>query len=254
MLAGLILPTDGSATILGCSIRERANGAWRKTGFMLENPAFYPHLSGYDNLRTVSRLFGDIGEQGIEEILAFVEMDVDAHRPYKEYSLGMRRRLDLARVLLHQPEVLILDEPTNGLDPLAIKWTHQLLNKLSKDGTTIFFSSHSLHDVERLCNRIALIHKGHIIVDDTVSNLLQKCSVVNMRFKDSRRAQLGFDSIEMDVLLSVENDEFSVDISQIDVETLLKALAEQDLYPVEVGFQDSLEHLFLKSVGKENDN
>lgn len=253
MLAGLVLPTDGDATILGHSIRDDLHGALRKTGVMIETSAFYPHLSGCDNLHVISHLLGKGSERFIQEALELVDLARDAHRPYKDYSMGMKRRLDFAAVLLHEPDVLILDEPTRGLDPLGTQWVHKVLRDLANEGKTIFFSSHSLHDVERLCNRVALIHQGSLIFEDTITNLLQRCSAVRMRFTDPVVARAVVATIENIPLLSIDGDTFVVDTSQTDVETLLETLAQHSLYPVEVGAHESLEHLFLELVEKEED-
>jgi ABC-2 type transport system ATP-binding protein len=252
MLAGLVLPTAGDAFILGHSIRDSLPMALRKTGILIETPAFYPHLSGYDNLRFISHLESEATALSIKEALDLVNLSRDACRKYKTYSMGMKRRLDIASILLHDPQVLILDEPTNGLDPIGVQKVRQLLQDLAAEEKTIFLSSHSLGEVEKLCNRAAIIRKGRIAIQDEMINLLQSKSMVKIRFGNTQEAERAFLTIRDSPLVDREGEIFVIDTAKMNVERLLHELAQRNVYPVEISAEYGLEQVFSSVVG-END-
>jgi ABC-2 type transport system ATP-binding protein len=173
MIVGLIKPTSGSIEICGSNIEENFQEAMTNLGCIVENPELYPYLSGYNNLLHFARMIEGIGEERIKEVTELVGLTERIHDKVKTYSLGMRQRLGIAQALLGRPKVLILDEPTNGLDPAGIREMRQFIRFLAEDeGLSVLVSSHLLSEIQLLCDRVAIISKGTIIRTDTVHQLL----------------------------------------------------------------------------------
>jgi len=168
MLLGLIRPTGGSADVLGRS--PGAPGGLAKIGALVESPAFYPYLSGRDNLRVMARLCG-VPNGRVAEVLEAVELSGRARSRYKKYSLGMKQRLGVAAALLKDPDLLILDEPTNGLDPKGVADMRALIRRLGSGQRTVLLSSHLLGEVEQVCDRVGVLHKGRLISEGAVAAL-----------------------------------------------------------------------------------
>ena len=160
MLLGLILPTAGSMELFGQDTRQDLPSLLRRTSAVLENSPFYPYLSGRDNLEVFSRTMDGVDKSRIDEVLDTVGLKKRARSKTRTYSLGMRQRLSIAVALLSDPELIILDEPTNGLDPSGIIEIRELICQLGEQGKTIFLSSHMLHEVEQVCNHVAVLNKG----------------------------------------------------------------------------------------------
>ncbi len=179
MLAGLVRPSGGSCQVLG----EGVPGPnLRRVGTMIEEPSFYPYLSGRDNLRHAALIHGDVPRARVDEVLAFVHMQDAAGKKVKAYSQGMRQRLALARALLSRPEVLLLDEPTNGLDPTGIAEFRESLRSVAAGGVTVLVSSHILAEVEKLVDRVLAIDKGVLGFDGTLSELLNRMDGRQLRY------------------------------------------------------------------------
>ncbi len=174
MILGLLHPTEGRVNVLGQEVTPTNTGALRQVGAMVNTPGFLPYLSGRENLRLLARLYADVDDRRVEEVLEQVGLREAAHRKVGGYSTGMKQRLGLAAALMHRPRLLVLDEPTNGLDPIGMKEVRELLRALADAGITIFLSSHLLHEVEQICDRVALIHKGRIVAEGEVRSLLRQ--------------------------------------------------------------------------------
>jgi ABC-2 type transport system ATP-binding protein len=168
MLLGLIKPSSGKARVLGESPGTPASLS--KVGALVESPAFYPYLSGRDNLKVVARYSG-ADKSRIGEVLEQVELAGRAKDKYKKYSLGMKQRLGVAAALLKDPELLILDEPTNGLDPQGMADMRTLIRDLGRGERTVLLSSHLLGEVEQICDRVGVIQKGKLVAEGTVAEL-----------------------------------------------------------------------------------
>ncbi|HWB37611.1 MAG TPA: ABC transporter ATP-binding protein, partial [Rugosimonospora sp.] len=168
MLLGLVRPTSGTASVLG-----RPPGApetLREVGALIEGPGFYPYLSGRENLRILARYNG-LGEVAVEAALTQVELTDRARDRYRSYSLGMKQRLGVAAALLGEPRLLILDEPTNGLDPAGMADMRDLVRALADGGQTVLLSSHLLGEVEQICDRVGVISGGVLVTQSTVAQL-----------------------------------------------------------------------------------
>lgn len=171
MLCGLVRPTSGNCSILG---RKVPGPSLRQVGTMIEEPSFYPYMSGRANLRHSALLHGTVPPERVEEVLEFVGMERAAGKRVSAYSQGMRQRLGLARALLWRPKVLILDEPTNGLDPVGIAEVRGMLKAVAEEGTTVLVSSHILAELEKLVERVLVIEKGRLLYGGSLEGLLRQ--------------------------------------------------------------------------------
>lgn len=171
-ILGLVKPTSGNIIINGYDVTKDREKAISKIGAMVEAPSFYGGLSGYKNLVLMTNLYG-IPPKRADEVLEMVDMTYAKDKNVSEYSLGMKQRLGIARAFLNSPDTVILDEPTNGLDPQGIKEIRELIQKLSKKYNVSFLiSSHILSEIQAICNRIGIIQKGKLKVEGYVSDLL----------------------------------------------------------------------------------
>jgi len=170
MLLGLISPTGGTGTVLGSSIGEPENYLPR-VGALIEGPAFYPALSGRENLNVLATL-GKFPKDRVDQLLETVGLSDRANSKFKTYSLGMKQRLGIAAALLPNPQLLILDEPTNGLDPSGIHEIRTLLGDLAQSGTTVFVSSHLLSEIEMICDSLVMLRDGQVIFSGATHELL----------------------------------------------------------------------------------
>ncbi|MBW3491553.1 ABC transporter ATP-binding protein [Bacillus sp. FDAARGOS_1420] len=177
MLVGLIKATEGTISIGGYSIKENFREAMRQIGSIVENPELYTYLTGWENLKQFARMLGDISDERIVEIAKMVHLDERIHDKVKTYSLGMKQRLGIAQALLGNPKLLILDEPTNGLDPAGIRELREFIHKLVKEeNMSVFISSHLLSEVQLICDRVAIIHKGKMITVAPIEELIKTAS------------------------------------------------------------------------------
>ena len=174
MLLGLIKPNAGDVRLFGQSVDGSHRSLMSRVGALVEAPSLYPHLTGRENLEVTRRLLGS--DRNLMELaLATVKLTKDADRRVREYSIGMRQRLGLALALLNNPKLLILDEPTNGLDPAGIHEMRDLIRRLPDEfGVTVFLSSHLLGEVEQIATHIGIIHEGHLLFQGTLAELQSK--------------------------------------------------------------------------------
>jgi ABC-type multidrug transport system ATPase subunit len=168
MLLGLIAPTSGTATVVGRRPGDPEGLA--RIGALVESPAFYPYLSGRDNLNVLAR-YAQITPSRIDEVLETVDLTERMNDSFKNYSLGMKQRLGVASALLKTPELLILDEPTNGLDPKGMAEMRDLVRRVGKGRTSVLLSSHLLGEIEQICDRVGVIRDGRLVAEGTVEDL-----------------------------------------------------------------------------------
>src|ERR1700681_2603150 len=173
MALGLITPTNGSIEILGLEVRHNRSKVLPRVGALVESPALYGYMSGRNNLRAFADLLGGVRQKRIDEALEIVSLKGRDKDRVKTSSMGMKQRLGLAIALLNDPDLLILDEPANGLDPAGIVEMRDLLRGLAADGKTVFISSHVLSEVQQICNRVAIINQGKLVRLAPVAELLE---------------------------------------------------------------------------------
>ena len=171
MCLGLISPTSGSVEILGKDVATHRAEILPRVGALVETPALYLYLSGRNNLRAVASVLGGVPEARIDAVLDLVNLRGRDRDRVKTYSLGMKQRLGVAIALLQDPDLLILDEPANGLDPAGIVEMRDLLRRLAAEGKTVFISSHVLAEVRQICTRVAIINLGRLVTESTVEEL-----------------------------------------------------------------------------------
>ncbi len=193
MLLGLIRPTAGRVVIFGMDTDYQLPAILQRVGAIVETPVFYPYLSGMDNLLAVAAASGmqsgKANRHRVEEVLELVELRPQANMAYRKYSLGMKQRLGIAAALLADPELVLLDEPTNGLDPSGMFEIRQLIHRLAALGKTIFLSSHLLNEVQQVCNRVAILQRGNLIKQGNVGELLRGSEQVLVRLNASEETQ-----------------------------------------------------------------
>jgi len=168
MLLGLVRASSGDVRLLGSA--PGSPGHLERVGALIEGPGFWPYLSGRDNLKVLAR-YAKVGAERVGRVLDLVDLTDRAGDRYRTYSLGMKQRLGVAAALLKDPRLLILDEPTNGLDPAGMADMRALIRKLGADGCTVLLSSHLLSEVQQICDRVAVIAKGRIVAESTVAEL-----------------------------------------------------------------------------------
>lgn len=173
MALGLISPTSGSVEILGQNVVRQHARVLPRVGALIETPALYLYLSGRNNLRAIASALGGVSESRIDSVLELVGLAGRQKDKVKTYSLGMKQRLGVALALLQDPDVLLLDEPANGLDPAGIVEMRDLMHRLSAEGKTVFISSHLLTEVQQICTRVAIINLGRLVTESSVAELTQ---------------------------------------------------------------------------------
>jgi ABC-2 type transport system ATP-binding protein len=189
MIVGLIYPTSGYATVIDHQVPRDKIEALRHIGGFVEVPAFYGNMSARRNLRLMGGLNAQVDEKRIAEVLDIVGLSERADSKVGDYSHGMKQRLGIANALINSPELVILDEPTSGLDPQGMKDVRELVRELGKDGTTVFLSSHLLHEVEQVCNRAVIINRGRVVIEGPVSELHPEHSSVKLLTSDQGKAR-----------------------------------------------------------------
>ncbi len=248
MLLGLISPTSGTARVLGLDIRHHLPEILARTGSIIENPTFYPYLSGRNNLRAVARLTGT-PENRIQPVLDLMDLTDSANRSFKSYSLGMKQRLAVGAALLASPDLLILDEPANGLDPAGIVEMRALMKRLKDEGHTVIISSHVLHEIEQICDRIAILSHGKVVVQGDVTSLLAG-NVLEVEIDAAERAEAVLREIPWIEEVSRSGQRLTVHADPSRAADINRTLAEQGLYLSELRVREqSLEQYFLDVTG-----
>ncbi|MBW4082948.1 ABC transporter ATP-binding protein [Paenibacillus sp. S150] len=176
MLVDLIRPSEGKITVCGYNVNREPEKALQYVGSIVENPEVYTYLTGWENLQHFARMQPGVDKARIAEVVDIVRLDQRIHDKVSTYSLGMRQRLGIAQALLGRPRLLILDEPTNGLDPKGIKELREFIRRLADEGLAVFVSSHLLSEIQLLCDRVAIISKGRVLAVGGVSDLVARNS------------------------------------------------------------------------------
>ena len=175
MILGLIKIDGGSVIVNGYNMKNNFCNAIEKIGAVVETPRFYEYLSAYKNLKQIANIHENVVDEKIKEVLEMVGLSKRQNEKVKNYSLGMKQRLGIARALLNNPQLVILDEPTNGLDPQGMKEVREMISELAtKKDITFLISTHLLNEVEQICNRVAILNEGEIVIEGAVNDLLNR--------------------------------------------------------------------------------
>lgn len=255
MILGLIAPTEGSIEAFDLKLEDNPWDVLRRVGAVDEFPAFYPYLSGWDNLEVIARTRGGIPRSKIEEVLERVNLEDRARDKYGIYSLGMKHRLGIASMLLGDPELMLLDEPTLGLDPAGTNEVRNLIPRLAHEGRTVFLCSHLLHEVEQTCQRVAIINEGVMLTCASVTELLQQGQMLQIQVDDPAAAASVLSGLPWIRSVKREGDYLIVDAPKDRASQVSAALAEHKIFPSELASHSvSLEDFFLKITGGEKDD
>ncbi len=249
MLMGILTPTAGTFRLFGHGDRAGLLEARQRTGATLEQPNFYPYLSGRDNLRLVARVKG-VDAGAVDRSLERVGLSARAGDKFKGYSLGMKQRLALAGTLLGDPDLLVLDEPTNGLDPEGMREIRRVIRRLGEEGTTIFLSSHLLWEVERVCTRVAILREGRVAVRSPVEELTAGTARVGVSADDLEALE---EALEARAGVRVEGREgrvLVVELEDGDPADLNRHLSERGIHVSRLEpRRRTLEDAFLEATG-----
>ncbi|QGG51216.1 ABC transporter ATP-binding protein [Lysinibacillus pakistanensis] len=247
MMTGLMHPSEGKVIIDGLSLQENYEEAISKVGVIVENPEMYKFMTGYKNLLHFARMHKNVTKDRIQEVVNQVGLEKRIHEKVSTYSLGMRQRLGLAQALLHRPKFLILDEPTNGLDPAGIREFRMYLRKIAtEDGVSVFVSSHLLSEIELMCDRVAVIQNGKLIdIRDIHSN---NSSFYYIEATPNEQAVSLLQ--KLDINFVSENSGYVVEIQKEDIPSFITNFVNEgiQLFAVQP-HQKTLEDQFLEMTG-----
>ena len=248
LILGLQSIDKGKVTINGFDVKKDFVKSIEKVGAIVESPDTYMYLTGWQNLKLTANLYKDVSDEKIKEIVKLVELEERINDKVSKYSLGMRQRLGIARALINEPNVLILDEPTNGLDPEGIKDLRNLLKKLAKEGLGILISSHNLAELESFCNKVLIIDNGTIIETSEVKEFKNNGNKYVFSVSDTK-------DLSIEGMYEVVKDKFSYNGDKEDIASIIKTLVKKNIDIYEVHMQElTLEEAFLKKTGgKKND-
>jgi ABC-2 type transport system ATP-binding protein len=253
MLLGLVSPTSGTFRLLGRDTNSGRREALHHIGAIVESPSFYPYLSGRMNLRYFQGIIGRGDSKDIERLLDLVGLSSRAHSKFSTYSQGMKQRLSVAYAMLGDPDLLFLDEPTNGLDPAGMAEVRELIRHLSTEGRTVLLSSHLLHEVEQVCDRVAILSRGRLIAQGAMRDLLQQRGIVKFSTTDDVRAAAVISALPWVTSVTVENGYLTAEAPPQRSWELTRALGDQGVFVKEMApVQVSLERYFLEVTGDDS--
>jgi ABC-2 type transport system ATP-binding protein len=243
LILGLQKIDKGKVIINGFDVEKDFVKAIEKVGAIVENPDTYMYLTGWQNLKMIANLYKGVTDEEIKEIVKLVNLEKRINDKVSKYSLGMRQRLGIARALINKPNVLILDEPTNGLDPEGIKDLRNLLKKLAKEGMGVLISSHNLAELESFCNKVLIIDNGKIIETSEVSEFKNNGNKYIFKVSNTQ-------GLDLEGIYQVKGDEFAYDGSKEEIAKLIKTLVKKNVDVYEVKMEElTLEEAFLKKTG-----
>lgn len=247
LILGLQSIDSGSVTIKGYNIQKEFEKAIVNVGTIVENPDLYMYMTGYQNLKLIKNMYKNVDDKRIDEVVKLVGLEQRINDKVSKYSLGMRQRLGIAQAILHEPEVLILDEPTNGLDPEGIKELRDLLKELAqKENMGILISSHNLAELESFCNKITIIKNGEVVETSEINKVkkVEESYIIEVKNLDSIEEIIGI-KIE-----KINENKFRINVGKEQIPEIVKKLvkAKKEIYLV-VEETLSLEDAFLKKTG-----
>ena len=249
LILGLQKIGSGNVLINGYDVQKDFEKAIAKVGAIIENPDLYMYLSGYDNLKLIANLYPNVDESRIKEVIKLIGLENRINDKVSKYSLGMRQRLGVAKAILHKPNLLILDEPTNGLDPEGIKDLRNLLIKLSKEENMgILISSHNLAELESFCNKVCIIKNGVIVETSDLETVKKEASEGNyiIEVDNAKQARM----VIGDMANAEDNNHIQIHADRENIPFIVKKLVLQDIkiYSIKEDVM-SLEDAFFKKTG-----
>jgi ABC-2 type transport system ATP-binding protein len=247
MMSGLMKPSSGEVVVEGQTLTDHFEETMSKVGVIVENPEMYKYMSGWKNLLHFARMNKSVTKERINEVVNQVGMQNRIHEKVSSYSLGMRQRLGLAQALLHRPKFLILDEPTNGLDPAGIREFRTYLRKIAvEDGVSVFVSSHLLTEIELMCDRIAIIQNGQLIDIREMNQKEEAHYYIEAQPVEQTRELLG----ELGLTVEVSGPGFIVKVEQDQIPAIIQSMVTANLQIFAVQpFRKTLEDQFLEMTG-----
>ena len=254
LMLSLIKPEIGDVEIFGKSVSKFKNDALHGVGAMIEEPAFYRNLSAKRNLQLLTAL-EHVSRRRISEVLALVGLADRGDDKLKTYSHGMKQRLGIAQALLSEPKLLILDEPTTGLDPRGMKEVREMIVSFAREGITIFLSSHLLHEIEQVCTSMAIINQGKMVITGKVDDLLgeQDLLTTEIRARPLEKARTILNGLEFVRNLTVAGDTLKVAVSTRNLSAVNEALVGNGIRVSALIPRTSLEDYFLSLTSEEED-
>ncbi|MGM0844131.1 MAG: ABC transporter ATP-binding protein [Bacillota bacterium] len=249
MIVGLMGITEGDVVVNGVSVKSKYEDAIRDIGAIVENPELYKFLTGYKNLKHFARMHKGITDERIKEVVELVGLSDRIHDKVKTYSLGMRQRLGIAQCLLHNPKVLILDEPTNGLDPAGIREIRDYIRRLAREtGMAVIVSSHLLSEMEMMCDRIGIIQKGKLVDVQQVKDFVQGTEqVYQLELGEAEKAADIITEVYPDLQHGLVDGKTQIALTKEQVPELISTLVQHniDIYSV-MAVSKTLEDRFLE--------
>lgn len=247
LILGLQSITSGTVKINGYDITSNFTNAIRNVGAIVENPDLYMYLTGYENLKLIANLYKEVGKERIDEVVKLVKLENRINDKVSRYSLGMRQRLGIAQAILHKPNLLILDEPTNGLDPEGIKEIRELLKDLAeKEEMAVLISSHNLLELETFCNKICIIKNGKVMETNKIEDVknIAKSGYI-FEIDNTEMIDKMFKNVTI-----INRNMFKIAVDRDEVPSIVKKLVENDIKIYAVNENKiSLEDAFLKKTG-----
>ena len=248
LILGLQSITEGKVSINSYDIEKQFTKAIEKVGAIVENPDLYMYLSGYENLKLIANMYQNINQTRIDEVVKLVKLENRIRDKVSKYSLGMRQRLGIAQAILHKPNLLILDEPTNGLDPEGIKEMRELLVSLAqKEKMAILISSHNLAELDNLCNKVCIIKNGKIIETSDIESIKKQENkqIKILEVSDTKKVKQLFPKAVI-----IKENQFKIDIPKEEIPELVVKLVENQIKIYEVKEEEkSLEQAFFEKTG-----
>ncbi|WP_159887992.1 ABC transporter ATP-binding protein [Paenibacillus puerhi] len=252
MLLGLIKPSGGTVDMFGESLSKHRRSILKRTGSLIESPSYYGHLTGLENMRVMQRL-RNVPDQNVDEALRIVRLENHKNKKAEQYSLGMKQRLGIAMALLAFPKLLILDEPTNGLDPAGIGEIRELIQSLpARYGMTILLSSHLLSEIEQIATSVGIISEGNLLFQGSMSSLRAKSrTAICLKTSDNATAERllitqGYSPVQSGSRLEFDN------LEDTDVAEINRLLVSHDIPVTRIEERGkNLEDIFLELTGKE---
>ncbi len=257
IVSGLLSPTSGSVKICGVDVLHDTRKAMRHLGVLFDSHAYYPYLSGEENLEVFARWSGKTGKRKISDLLSMVGLERSMKRKVEGYSWGMKRRLGIAAALLDDPDLLLLDEPTNGLDPSGIADVRELIPRLAYDnGCTVMLSSHRMEEVDQICESITIIHSGKIVASGTIGELSRVEPIVEIVCDNTDAAkELLCRSNDVDGIEDAGTGRIRINAARIRASEINRILLDNGIEVQQVvEKRESLEEIFFRLTGTRGDD